>query len=70
MLTEPLTGRLTKFGGELQIIMRAHGADVTQIRGQMRQLGGHFGPLRIPALQRIDGETVPQVMQPGLHIAG
>jgi len=48
---EPLAGCLAKLWSEFQVMMRTGGADVTQIRGQIGQLGLHVHPLGIPVLE-------------------
>lgn len=59
---EPLAGSLAQLGGELQVMVGADGIDVTQVSGQMRQLGLNVHSLRIPTLEHQDGATVTQVM--------
>jgi hypothetical protein len=56
---------MTQVRCELEIVVRAYWTDVTKVGGQMGQLGLNVHALPIPALQRVDGEAVPEVVESG-----
>lgn len=62
---EPAAGRTAQVRCELEIVVRAYRTDVTEIGCQMGQFGLNVQTLGIPALQRVDGEAVPEVVESG-----
>jgi hypothetical protein len=62
---EPVAGRMAQLRGELEIVVRAYRTDVTKVGGQMGQFGLNVQALGIPALQSVNGEAVPEVVESG-----
>ena len=60
---EPLVCVLLQVGRKVQIVVSRNGRHMAQIRGQMRQLALDIHSLPVPAMQGLDGKTVPQIVK-------